>query len=271
MRSEGPKLFLNRGDQLLQPTTRRRFLGALGMGGAIVLLPSVFSACARDTTITDPRANRAALRDHHAGDGGFTLDLSTDIGILNYAYALEQLEAAFYTAALTSAGYRQLYHVEREVFMDLQKHEVIHREFFKEVLGLAAIPDISFDDGTVASLTADSDVLLRTSQLLEDTGVSAYNGAGKYLTHPENLLVAGKIVSVEARHAAAIRDIRDGTNGVLFAGDDVVNEAGLDVKAEPDTVVAGVVSLNVVTSPLSIGTLPDQSKRTADQPAPAPV
>jgi Ferritin-like domain len=114
-------------------------------------------------------------------------------------------------------------------------------------------------------------VLLSTSQLLEDTGVSAYNGAGKYLTTPANLLVAGKIVSVEARHAAAIRDIRDGNVGRKFAGDDVVNAQGLDVKAEPSTVLASVGSLNVLTSPLSIGTQPDQSKVTPNAPAPTPT
>jgi len=249
------------GDQLLQATTRRRFLGMLSVGGAIVLLPGVFAACNNDDdndTGTNPTGTP------------YKLDLSTDIGILNYAYALEQLEAAYYTSALTSAGFAALSANEQEVLSDLQKHEVIHREFFKQVLGSAAIPTIAFNATTVGTLTASRDVLLRTSQLLEDTGVSAYNGAGKYLTSAAYLLIAGKIVSVEARHAAAIRDIRDGANGRLFAGDDVVDASGLDVKAEPDTVLAGVVSLNVVTSPLTIGTLPAQSKRTPDKAAPTP-
>ena len=270
--SEVPKVVVSRGDQLLQATTRRRFLSVLGVGGTIALLPGVFAARPFEKGMTgsltatpNGGALKAVTRD------GYTLDLSTDIGILNYAYALEQLEAAYYTAALTSPGFDQLSPTEQEVFLDLQKHEVIHREFLKQALGHSAISEIEFNGHTVASLTANRDVLLSTSQLLEDTGVSAYNGAGKYLVHPEFLLVAGKIVSVEARHAAAIRDIRDGMNGRLFAGDDVINEAGLDVKAEPDTVIAAVGGLNVVVSPLNIGTLPDQSKRTPDQPAPSPV
>ncbi len=252
-------VFFTRGDQLLQSTSRRSFLQVMGLGGVIVLMPSVFSACGDDGGTTEPPNTR------------YTLDLSTDVGILNYAYALEQLEAAYYTVALTSAGFAALSANEKEVLSDLQKHEVIHREFLKQVLGTAAIPTIDFNATTVGTLTANRNVLLSTSQLLEDTGVSAYNGAGKYLTNAANLLVAGKIVSVEARHAAAIRDIRDGTNGRLFAGDDVVNAAGLDTKAEPSTVLASVVSLNVVSSPLAIGTPPDQSRRTADQPAPVPT
>ena len=259
--SEHNELIIRSSDQLLQPTTRRRFLGLLGVAGSVVFLPSVFTACGSDD-VTDPN-----------NPANFTLNLSNDTGILNYAYALEQLEAAFYTAALTSAGFAALSAPEQEVLADLQKHEVIHREFFKAVLGSSAIPTIAFNTTTVGSLTANATVLLSTSQLLEDTGVSAYNGAGKYLTVAANLLAAGKIVSVEARHAAAIRDIRDarGSNtGRLFAGDDVVNTSGLDVKAEPGTVLASVVSLNVVTSPLSIGTGPTGTA-TADMKAPTPA
>ena len=261
--SESTPLIIGSGDQLLQSTTRRRFLGLLGVAGSVVFLPSVFTACSDDSSITDPSTDPASYR----------LDLSSDTGILNYAYALEQLEAAFYTAALTSNGFSSLSAAEQEVLADLQKHEVIHREFFKTVLGSAAIPTIAFNTTTVGSLTANATVLLSTSQLLEDTGVSAYNGAGKYLTSAANLLAAGKIVSVEARHAAAIRDIRDargGNTGRLFAGDDVVNAQGLDVKAEPSTVLASVGSLNVLVSPVSIGTGP-RGTATPDMPAPSPT
>lgn len=257
---ESTELVIRSGDQLLQPTTRRRFLGMLAVGGSVIMLPSVFTACDSDS-ITDPFTDPDRYR----------LNLSDDTGILNYAYALEQLEAAYYTAALGSAGFAALSAAEKEVLQDLQKHEVIHREFFKQVLGTAAIPEIGFNTTTVGNLTANRDVLLKTSQLLEDTGVSAYNGAGKYLTNAANLLVAGKIVSVEARHAAAIRDIRDGNTGRLFAGDDVVDASGLDVKAEPSTVLSAVASLNVLVSPVSIRTQPAASKVTPDKPAPTPT
>jgi hypothetical protein len=255
--SESNEFFIGNSDQLFQPTTRRRFLGLLGVAGSIVLLPGLFTAC---DSITDPTIAPALFR----------LDLSSDTGILNYAYALEQLEAAFYTAALSSPGYAALSAPEQEVLTDLQKHEVIHREFLKQLLGASAIPSIAFSATAVASRMTDRATLLKTSQLLEDTGVSAYNGAGKYLTVGGNLLVASKIASVEARHAATIRDIRDGTNGTLFAGDDVVNAGGLDVKAEPSTVLAAVMSLNILASPLSIGTAP-AGPATADRPAPTPA
>ncbi|MEO7083174.1 MAG: ferritin-like domain-containing protein [Gemmatimonadaceae bacterium] len=253
---------VRRAAELCRASTRRDFLKAMGVGGTIVLLPGIFAAC------NDSKINGVP----NPGTGTtYTLDLSNDIGILNYAYALEQLEAAYYTAAIASPGFAALSASEQEVFSDLQKHEVIHREFFKTVLGTAAIPTLAFNTTTVGTLTASRTVLLSTAQLLEDTGVSAYNGAGKYLTSAAYLLIAGKIVSVEARHAAAIRDIRDGANGKLFAGDDVVNASGLDVKAEPSAVIAGVNGLNVVVGTVAIGTQPDSSKKTADQPAPTPT
>ena len=259
MPEQSKTLVISSAEQLFRPSTRRDFLRVLGLGGTMMMLPSVFTAC--DDTTVIPTSTSATT---------YTLDLSNDIGILNYAFALEQLEAAYYTAALSSAGFTQLNANEQEVLGDLQKHEVIHREFFRTVLGSAAIPNLNFNTTTVGTLTATRAVLLSTSQLLEDTGVSAYNGAGKYLTNAANLLVAGKIVSVEARHAAAIRDLRDAT-GRLFAGDDVVGATGLDVKAEPGTVGSAVNGLNVVVGTIAIGTQPDQSKKTADVTAPTPT
>lgn len=254
-------MFVRDAEQLAKPATRRQFLRVLGVGGTLVMLPSVFTACGDDDPIAPNRPTAVAL------------NLTTDTGILNYAYALEQLEAAFYTAALTSPGFNALSANEKEVIQDLQKHEVIHREFFKSVLGASAIGTIQFNASTVGTMTATRDALLRTSQLLEDTGVAAYNGAGKYLTNATNLLIAGKIVSVEARHAAAIRDMRD-TTGRLFAGDDVVDANGLDVKMEPRNVFASVASLNVIDSTkttLTISNQPNQTAETADRAAPMPA
>jgi hypothetical protein len=44
-----------------------------------------------------------------------------------------------------------------------------------------------------------------TAKTFEDLGVAAYNGAGKLIKNIDYLKAAGRIVSVEARHAAAAR------------------------------------------------------------------
>ncbi len=129
---------------------------------------------------------------------------SGDTGILNYAYALEQLEAAFYTQVI-STPYTNMAGQERQILTDLRDHEIVHREFFKTALGAGAIPALTPNFGKIKFNNRNS--VLKTAQVFEDLGVSAYNGAGQLLTNPEFLLLAGKIVSVEARHAAAIRSL----------------------------------------------------------------
>jgi hypothetical protein len=76
--------------------------------------------------------------------------------------------------------------------------------------------------------------VLGAAKTFEDLGVGAYNGAGKLIKDKGYLLLAGKIVSVEARHAAYIRDLI--TPG-SFAGSDVVNAAGLDQALDVTTVL----------------------------------
>ncbi len=158
---------------------------------------------------------------------------SGDVGVLNYAYALEQLEAAFYTKVLENPP-SDLSPQEMRVLEDLQKHEVAHRDFYKAALGDNAIPALQVDFSSISFENAES--VLVASRTFEDLGVSAYNGAGQLLENTDLLLVAGKIVSVEARHAAAIRDLIK-PRTAHFAGDDVVNDNGLDVVRTPSEVL----------------------------------
>jgi rubrerythrin len=252
---------VERAEQLWQRSTRRGFLKVLGVGGAIVLMPSVFAACHDDDGITSP-------------SGPVALDLSSDTGILNYAYALEQLEAAFYTAVVASAAFAGMSAEQKEVMTDLRNHEVAHREFLAAALGSAKLGMLALNDATVATSIASVASILKNAEAFEDLGVSAYNGAGKYLQDANNLLLAGKIVSVEARHAAAIRDLREGMSlagtpaNTRFAGDDVVNAQGLDVKLEPAGVLSRVAATQFVTTTLSIGTSPSVTTATADAPPP---
>jgi hypothetical protein len=259
-------LVIERPEQLMQVSTRRDFLKVLGIGGAIVMLPSVFAACGDKDTTTGIIGGSAA-----------TLNLTTDIGILNYAYTLEQLEAAFYTAVVGASAFVSFTAEQQEVMNDLRNHEVIHREFFKAALGSNAIGTLNLNATTVASLLTSTSVILKNAEMFEDLGVAAYNGAGKYLANPDYLTLAGKIVSVEARHAAAIRDIRDALGGITgdaagtrFSGDSVVNASGLDVKLEPSVVLSKVGAADLITDSLSI-TPPATKTGTPDFAPPSPT
>jgi len=156
-----------------------------------------------------------------------------DIGVLNYAYALEQLETAYYTQVIDSP-YEGMSDEETEFLTDIRDHEIAHRDFLKEALGDDAIPDLEVDFSAVDF--TDRHSVLEAAKTFEDLGVSAYNGAGKLIEDVDYLAEAGRIVSVEARHAAVIRDLLQ-MNTVAFAGPDVVDDNGLDVAREPAEVL----------------------------------
>ena len=191
--------------------SRRRFLG---YGAAAAVLVVGVSACDKDD-------------DNMPSDG---VDLgSGDFGILNYAYALEQLEAAFYAKVITSP-YGSMPAAELALLTDIRDHEIAHREFFKNALGSNAIQGLTPDFSAIDFSSRTS--VLGAAKAFEDLGVSAYNGAGKLITNPAYLTLAGKIVSVEARHAAYIRDLI--SNG-SFAAD--VDANGLDKSMDPAAVL----------------------------------
>ncbi len=136
---------------------------------------------------------------------------------------------------------------EMRVIRDIRLHEQIHSDFLRALLGSAAIPMIKTDFSTVVFSSRAS--VLGTAQVFEDLGVAAYNGAGQLLESPEFLLLAGKIVSVEARHAAAIRDLLQ-PNSRFFAGDDVVDANGLDRAFDPATVLAAAAPF--IVNPITV-------------------
>lgn len=172
---------------------------------------------------------------------GTTVDLgSGDVGVLNYAYALEQLEAAFYTQVVATP-YSGMSAAELSILTDIRDHEIIHRDFFKAALTAAApsaiIPglEVNFTDIDFTSRAS----VLGTAKVFEDTGVAAYNGAGNLIKTADYLVLAGKIVSVEARHASVIRDLLN-PYSADFAGDDVVDTNGLDQALAPAAILAAV-------------------------------
>lgn len=191
-----------------------------------------------------------AFAQRGASMAGGAVDVgSGDFGILNFAYALEQLEAAFYTMVV-DRPYRMSDN-EYQVLIDLRDHEISHREFFRGALGTAAIPDLQVTFDRVKFNNRQS--VLTTARTFEDLGVSAYNGAGPLLQNPSFLAYAGQIVSVEARHAAIIRDLLNPLSPA-FAGDDVVDRGGLDLSRAPSQILPKVVPF--VLTPISANQLP---------------
>ncbi len=179
--------------------------GFIGLGGAS--LAALVAGCGDDDETTTSQAETTPPTPESNAD--VTLDFSNPLAVLNYAYALEQLEAAFYETARNDP-FQGATKEEVSVLDSLKGHEFAHREFFKAVLAQDAIgalePDFSSVDFT------DRDSVLMTAATFEPIGVAAYNGAARFIdiTGPLGaapLMAAGDIVSVEARHASTLLDL----------------------------------------------------------------
>ena len=123
-----------------------------------------------------------------------------DAEILNFALEMEELQAALYEQALRHAGLTgELAQYARVV----GGHEREHVAFLRQTLGSRAKPAPAFDFGDAVT---DPDRFAAAARVLEDLGVAALDGQAANLTKP-SLAAVATIVSVEARHAAWIRDL----------------------------------------------------------------
>lgn len=228
MKSEQENLITEKTDSGKEGYNRRKFLSALGMGTVGTAGVALLASCERNDWYDQFRDNNK---------GGATIDFKDDIGILNYAYALEQLEAAFYTEVVAKSS--AVFSASQNAFFnDIKLHEIAHREFFKKALGSNAIGSLEVDFSSVNFTNKDS--VLATAKAFEDLGVAAYNGAGYKITTGAYLVVAGQIVSVEARHAAWVRDqITPGSFADLasLSGSGSDNTNGLDAILPPSKVL----------------------------------
>jgi rubrerythrin len=147
-----------------------------------------------------------------------------DIDIVNYALTLELLETAFYKEGEKLGLSRDVKKLASEFGKNEAEHVDALTATVKQLGGKPpAKPTFSFP-------MKDEKSFLELAVTLEDTGVSAYNGAAPMIKSKEVLGAAGSIVQVEARHAAAIR---------LAAGEDPSPEAfdkSLEMQAVLDAV-----------------------------------
>lgn len=161
----------------------------LGLGGAVALsvvgMPGLFggSAAAQDATPEAP--------------------FMSDIEVLNYALTLEHLEYAFYRDGVGNFtfGEDQFGNSIDEWLMAVRDHEGAHVDTLTQVitdLGGEPVAEATYDFG----YGDDPRAFLTTAAALENTGVSAYDGAAQYIEDAGLLTAAGSIVAVEARHAA---------------------------------------------------------------------
>jgi Ferritin-like domain len=124
---------------------------------------------------------------------------SHDAAILNFALALEYLQASFYTEAERIGALRgALAHQAHVVGM----HERGHVQAFRSLLGSGAIKEPSFN---FHGVTGNPSAFRSTAVAFEDLAAAAYKQQAPLIQSRSVLAGAIAIHSVEARHAAWIR------------------------------------------------------------------
>ena len=158
---------------------------------------------------------------------------ASDVAILNFALTLEYLEAAFYAEANKMGALSG----ETKLFARVvAAHEATHVRALKQVLGSAAVKKPKFN---FRGTTESAKKFRATAQVLEDTGVKAYKGQAPKIKSDAVLAAALAIHTVEARHAAWIRDI----NGAAPA------PAAFDPALTKKQVLAAVAGTRFIVAP----------------------
>jgi rubrerythrin len=143
------------------------------------------------------------------------MELSTPLDVLNYALTLEHLEYAFYrdgletydADAFAAAGYAANVF---DYFATIRDDEKAHVDTVTQViidLGGEPVAEGTYDFGY-----ANLDGFINVAMALENTGVSAYQGAAQDLIGENELLTAALTIhGVEARHAAYLNGLTGGS------------------------------------------------------------
>jgi hypothetical protein len=128
-------------------------------------------------------------------------DRNADHDILNYALALEYLQAAFYTEAERFGALSGRLAEQARV---VGSHERAHVSALRSLLGGRAIKPPQFD---FQGVTENPAQFRQTAVAFEDLGAAAYKAEAPKIRTPQYLAAAVRIHSVEARHAAWIRRV----------------------------------------------------------------
>lgn len=225
-------------DAELKGHTRRRFLGRAGVaGGALAgggaLLGGLAPAASAGTGGHGQRYERGRPPSSYG---------SGDVGVLNFALALEYLEAAFYNEAKRNGAITD---PATMAFLNtVERDENAHVRILKSALGSKAIKSPTFN---FQGIPENQSKFQQTAYTLENTGVHAYIGQTRNIYSPAYLTIAAGIATVEGRHAAIIGSILSDTTGRIAPNGPVDNAMSAN------QILTAVGGLGVVTGGLPKG------------------
>lgn len=129
-----------------------------------------------------------------------------DIEVLNYALTLENFESELYKALV---GLGKLQGKDLQYVQLFGQQEAAHVDAVASTiqkLGGTPVQKSQYNFGAAGPLNTREDVL-NLLVTVEQTGMSAYQGAAVYIQDKGILAAAGSIMQVEARHTAVIREL----------------------------------------------------------------
>ena len=183
---------------------------------------------------------------------------------LNFALTLEYLESNFYIQAVASGIIPS--GEDMTALTVIRDHENEHVKFLSTAIKAAGGMPVSFTaanfdftaGGAFKDVFSNYGLLLAVAQTFEDTGVRAYKGqAPNLISNNDYLTAALQIHSVEARHAARLREMRQANGSLVPAGVTVkpwitLNQSGIGTDAvqasyngEENVTQAGVTITNI--------------------------
>ncbi|WP_316794579.1 ferritin-like domain-containing protein [Pedobacter frigoris] len=202
--------------------------------------------------------------------------------VLNFALTLEYLEYHFYNHAVVAApGLIPAGTPAVGAITTIRDHELAHVNLLKGALGTAARAPLAYTDfdftakGTFGDVYTNYQTFLAVAQAFEDTGVRAYKGQAGVLKGNAVLTTALQIHSVEARHAAHIRFMRQGgLNGggaaikpwISLGAGGVANDTGI---SQVDAVYAGEdldIQTGVTITGIATGVTKAKAVESFDEP-----
>jgi rubrerythrin len=187
------------GDAASQDTngaSRRHVLAALGIAAAA---PAALGADALAQVKGEGKNTKKKRRNKRKKDK------KGDIAILNYALTLEHLEYAFYRDGLTTYGAGDFDPGVYNRLLEIRDHEQAHVNALTQTIqGLGGTPvaEACYDFGY-----ATPGQFLDVAQVLENTGVSAYDGAIAGIKSGDLQTTGATIATVEARHASYLNSL----------------------------------------------------------------
>jgi Ferritin-like domain len=177
------------------------FLAAVDRDGALAETRARAEATSRRGLLGMAAAGAGALALMRVAGARAARLSANDVDILNYALVLEYLQSTFYTEAERAGA---LTGKTAQAARVVGATERAHVEAFLQLLGSHAVKRPTFNfEGT----TEQQRPFLKTAVALEDLAVAAYKGQAPKLRSNAVLAAAVGIHSVEARHAAWMREL----------------------------------------------------------------